>query len=520
MKSNRSRLILVGITMAFAMMSQSASAQDGVLDGSATQKHRFSYEQRIELAKKFLEPIRLKATTDLDSDERKHFFTKHWAVIDPAWTAKFILENPVPQDDNIQERILYDNDALRALMARPAELDESVLLKLLESDEATFMVGHFVTTVIENLPPEKVAFKEKLIAIATKEFGEKQPLSPMYFGSTMKLAKMSSDPKVLERIEDRIAEFYESGDAAKMWKQMKKSPHFRTNREYYQSMCSRFAPESHRGQFGAKSNSLSANDIHVLVHDESIPIELKREKLNQVKEYSFGSQPHEQMPAASALGKVATIDCGLAMKWAELAPDDQVSVWAKLAIAPALARKDPDAARQLVKECYEQIVMLDASSRNQYNYNFSPTLLAARGLRVVEYVDASLLLECIDKTIGTIDSLESSRMNSAKDHIFYTIAAIAHYDRAKAEKLFEKHADDVAIGVSGPFFRALMALHPEQVWDEYQEMPEKDNRGIDFRIYVRNELLPALTKKSEKSFWQHLNSPGLLAIDPIVFSSE
>jgi len=38
-------------------------------------------------------------------------------------------------------------------------------------------------------------------------------------------------------------------------------------------------------------------------------------------------------------------------------------------------------------------------------------------------------------------------------------------------------------------------------------------RGTDYRIYVRNEILPALFAKSDDAFWDALNNSGLLGFD-------
>ena len=508
----------VFVVMAIASSSLLAQESQETLPGLALLKPTFNGEQRIELAKKMLEPIRLKATTDLSSDERKSFFTQHWAEIDPAWTAKFILENPVPQNRSDGSGALYDNTAIRALMARPTEIAEEDLLKLIDFDVYSWMGGHYATVAIEHLPARHTELKEKLIRIAVKEPKDKSTVSPMMFGNQIKLAKLSSDPAVLKSIEDRITEYYESGEAMKAWKMVRKQRHFSDNPGHYQSMFTRFAPESWQDKFGTRSKSSSEFDVHILVHDEFASDESKRERLHQIKKHSFGPQPRDQMEAANSLGMIATIDHQLALKWAEQAPAKHVQVWAKLAIAPSVVRKDPAAARKLIVDCYEQISMLDASARNRYNYNFSPTQLATRGLQIVEYVDPNLLANCIDTTIATITSLESSQMNSAQNHIFHAVAAIAAFDRVKAESIFEKHSEDVPIGISASFFRALLALHPEQIWDELQDMPEKDGRGIDYRISIRNELLPALTKRSDVDFWRQLNWSGFFALDEKIFA--
>ena len=513
-------IVLVVAAIAMAMLSKTALSQEPHSDHGFL-KPGLNYEQRIELAKKLLEPARIKATTDLGSDERKGSFVKHWAEIDPAWTAKFILENPVTQTGPPDEWSLYDHNAIQALMKRPTEIDKSDLLKLIDHDLYRRMAAGYAEIAIDNLPAENAELKEKIIKLGTAAPTKDSPDSPINFGKQIKLAKMSSDPSVLKRFQERIEDFYKSGEALKTWNSMKEQQYFDVNRDYYQSEFTRFAPESYRDKFGGTSDSLSVNDIYTLAYDGPISLESKQEQLHRSKSYSFGDHPYYQVTvAASSLGLVATIDCELALKWAEQAPAESVKILSKLAIAPSLNRKNPAAARQMIKECYDQILTLDDSNQNRYNHFYSPTMIATRGLQVVKFVDPSLLPVCIDKTILTIKPLDSTHSYPSKDQVFHAVAAIASFDRAKAETIFEKHADEVSIGYSASFFRAMLALHPEQVWDELQEMPAKDSNGTDYRSQVIDEIVPALTKKSDEQFWQQLNWSGLFALDPKIFATE
>ena len=507
-------VVLAVTLLSKPVLSQETHPNHGLL------KPGLNYEQRIELAKKLLEPARIKATTDLSSDERKSSFVQHWAEIDPAWTAKFILENPVTQTGSPDEWIPYDAIAIRALMKRPTEIKKSDLLKLFNHDLYGRMAVHYAAIAIDNLPAENTEPKEEIIKLGTSAPTKDSPVYPTNFGSQIKLAKKSSDPTVLKRVEERIDDFYKSGEAMKMWNLVKKEKHFETNREFHQSCFKHFAPEAYREKFGAKLGSFSNSDIYVLVHDDFVTLESKRKQLRQIKTFSFGDQPHDQISGASTLGLIATIDCELALKWAEQAPAEHVKIWSKLAIAPSLNRKNPAAARQMIRECYDQILTLDDSNRNRYNYNSSPTTIATQGLQVVKFVDPSLLPTCIDKTILTIKPLDSTHSFPSKDQVFHAIAAIASFDRVKAETIFEKHADDVSIGYSVSFFRAMLALHPDQVWDELQEMPAKDSSGTNYHTQVLNEIVPALTKKSDEQFWQQLNWSGFFSLDPKIFATE
>ena len=429
---------------------------------------------------------------------------------------KTLLRKPVPPD----EWLLYDDSAIRALLTRPTDIEKSDLLKLIDYEGSRLTSAGYAEIAIDNLPAENTELKEKIIKLGTaappKDYSER----PTNFGIQIKLAKKSSDPAVLKRVEERVNNFYKSGEALNLWNSMKEGEHFKTNREFFQSVFTRFAPEAYREKFGAKPGSFSNNDIYVLVHDEFITLESKRKQLQQIKTFSFGDQLNDHIDAAGRLGLVATVDCDLALKWAEQAPVEHVKIWSKLAIVPSLNKTNPAAARQMIKECYDQILTLDDSNQNRYNYNCSPTLIATRGLQVVGFVDPSLLPVCIDKTILTIKPLDSTHSYPSKDQVFHAVAAIASFDRVKAEAIFDKHADDVSIGYSVSFFRAMLALHPDQVWDELQEMPAKDSNGTDYRSQVIDEIVPALTKKSDEQFWQQLNWSGFFKLDPKIFATE
>ena len=431
-------------------------------------------------------------------------------MIDPAWTAKFIVENPIPQGTSIEGRILYDNNAIRTLMARPTEIEEQHLMALLEENADIFIGASYAVLAIENLPAEKSELKEKIVQLVLQSSDPKMmtPRSPIAFSSRLKVAKFSSDPKVLVKIESEIAEFYESGAAKALWNKWKNQDQFKTNLGYYQRIFTIHAPESMRGEFGGKLDSMTAFNVQMFINDDSIDHEEKVERLSRAEGYNFGKQAHEQLGAVSSLGSVAIVDHQVALKWAESAPSEHLKVWAKLTIAPALAKADREAARRLIADCYDEILELDSSSRNIINYNFSPAMIAARGLPLAASVDPQLLGKCIETTMAAITNLEASNSGSAKEHMFQAIAAIAAYDREKAKTIFEKYEDDVQVSTAAAFFRALVAIRPEQVLDEYREMPTRNSQGTDYRIYVRNELLPILTQETDRGFWNQMNNSG------------
>jgi hypothetical protein len=267
----------------------------------------------------------------------------------------------------------------------------------------------------------------------------------------------------------------------------------------------------------SKSKGINSFQLSNAINDPTMSDLEKKEFLQNAAKFDFGSAPHEYMSAAAQLGGVALFDPQLALKWAEQAPDPGAKIWAWLVIAPAIAKHDQAKANVMVRRCYKQISELDQSSTVMRNYNNPPARLASAGLRLVEMVNPELLDECIAITIELMQPLESSRVGSSKEHLLGSIACIARYDRAKAEQLFEQHADDVPLRNCVGLFRGMMALHPEQVWDEYQKMPESDERGTDWRVYVRTRLVPALVEKDDTKFWDALSpltslNPGALVL--------
>ena len=255
----------------------------------------------------------------------------------------------------------------------------------------------------------------------------------------------------------------------------------------------------------------------MVVSSDEFSLEERRAELEKVEQYDFGKQVYEQMMAANSLGVVALIDLERAQNWADKAPIPPAKIWANLVIAPTLAKSDKRAAVKLIFDCYRQLSEMNSAVDVPSNYNFPPSLLSSLGLRMVNHVDPKLLPKCIHQTVELTKQHFDSNSNSAQTQQFNAIVGVARYDRAKAESMFEEIAHDVQVHAAAGFFRALLALHPDQVLSEYETMPEKDSRGTDYRIYVRNELLPALSAKTNSDFWDALYASNFLTVDKRIF---
>lgn len=100
--------------------------------------------------------------------------------------------------------------------------------------------------------------------------------------------------------------------------------------------------------------------------------------------------------------------------------------------------------------------------------------------------------------------------------MFIAVANIARYDQQTANLLFDEIADEVKLRDSPDFFRALVALNPDQVFGEYKEMPNADERGTDYRIRIRNTIIPALAAKDDVEFWDRLTAQPFFDVHPQV----
>ena len=230
----------------------------------------------------------------------------------------------------------------------------------------------------------------------------------------------------------------------------------------------------------------------------------KRLMLSEVANYDFGKLPHEYMREAAMLQSVAFVDPELALKFSEQTPCNHAKCYAWLAIAPALSLEDPEAAKNLLKKTYELIADLPSGDRVMPNYNFPPPTIAATGLPIVEFVAPEMLPACVRQTAELAGQFSKSYLADAKANLFEVISAIARYDCQLASKMYTANSSEVDLHSAPGFFRAMLALHPELIVEEFELIPETDERKINRQIHVRNAILPALLSKDEQSFWDVL----------------
>ena len=171
----------------------------------------YSYELRVQLAKRLLEPMRQKLIKDPESQERQSNFTGQMAPLDPNWTMKFILDNPLPKDGP-----LFDHNAKIALASRARELDEQDLIRMIESSR--YMRHHYVLSALRSLPDEKEELRSRLVELAMAE----EAFNFQAVSSLIQIAKLSGDPKVKEALQSRTDQYYQSGEATKALNELKK----------------------------------------------------------------------------------------------------------------------------------------------------------------------------------------------------------------------------------------------------------------------------------------------------------
>jgi|GEM_PF-2712656 len=469
---------------------------------------QFNAAQRLELARQIIEPLRQAAMADPMSDVRTRVFTQHMAAIDPVWTAKYLLDNPLPDTGR-----LYDNSALLQLAARPELIDEEVLFQLLER-EKYFTFHQYIATALKNLPADRTELRNRLIQLGQRPPSKQASL--FYSMSYMlEIASLSGDPTALENVQKQIDEFYESGDAETFLSDLEKQPRVDAGyRNHVSALLYKYAPVSHRGKF----DEPSVGTLFSFIRDNTLTRDQKLAFLHQIADPDFGETPYEHMTSAGAMGLVALYDLDLAMKWANQLPLPVAVVLARLAIAPTIARDDPAKARVLIRDCYFRLSNMKSTNKFQSD-TFPAAAIANSGLPVVAFVDSSLLDECIDRTIDATNPLKTSMSSDAKKHRFHVVAMVARYDRAKAQKLFDEIQDEVSLHDSADFFRALVALHPDQVLEEYRSLPPPDKNGTDWKIHVRNAILPALTTTDDTQFQDALTQQHYLTLDPSIFEA-
>ncbi len=347
-------LTLQDITLAF---------QDEVGDGRFEDRApNYNAEQRLELARKLIEPVRQEALADATSKARLYFLTKHMAPIDPVWTANFILEHQTPND------MLYDYEAVYYLAGHPDRLPDDLLVRLLEHQHDSYF-PKYCLLAIRALSAGKADLQRRILELAKRPC-KLDPGSIISFVDLTELANRSGDQPFIEQAKQQIEEYFTSGLMKSLLDEQKKPTPGESdaNTQIFRSMLYRFAPEEYRAELA----DVSQPPLWMVFYDETRTDEDRLSELRGMGDLRFPRDSFYLMATAGNLGFVAPLDCGLALKWADEAPRPIAKIWAKLNIAPALARKDPVAGKKLIQECYEQLGKVDGSDRNNESYNFPP----------------------------------------------------------------------------------------------------------------------------------------------------
>ncbi|MCA9127771.1 MAG: hypothetical protein KDB22_11825 [Planctomycetales bacterium] len=454
-----------------------------------------TYETRVALVRGMLEPSRAKAEEDATEVRQKYpNFLQFYADIDPAWTAQFILENPNPNKE-----VLYDNNAIMALMKHASELPRNTVRQLIEA--AMFMRASAALTAIESLPEDRADLRSQIITWGLASGGDGSgEVHPIMFESLHELAKHSKDVKVQQRVRKQIAEYFDSGKHSEFLKSV--DTH---NRAAYLAILMPFAGEGVEG-FETDFQDLDAHLLGTtILRNDQLSDDGKRSKLAQAKRYNFGAQTYERIMGASQLGLVAQLDIELALKWADQAPDEMTRIWAKLTIVPAIAKLDPQAARKLAKECYEEMKVISSKNSNELiQLAASPACVAGLGLFIVQPTCPEQVDQCVEITISVAKNL---RTKTQPQFYYSAIAAVAPFAPQKAREMYLEIAMDVQIGYAGDFLKAVLAVEPEAFLEIVQTLPDQDRNGNSVVTRVHNAIIPALLTKEQAAFNAALASP-------------
>lgn len=493
--------LVLGLTWAWNILVPPAVAQ--------TSQAGTPYEKRIELVRKMLEPIRSEAEEDASELRQRHpSFLQFYADIDPVWAANFILENPNPN-----KQILYDNNAIMALMKHASELSPDTIRRLI--DAAQYMRATAALNAIKSLPENQFDLRNQIVAwgLASDDEGNGQ-VYPTMFAALHELAELSNDAKAQQRVREQVAAYFHSGKHLELLKAIEPQ-----NRAAYFAMLKPFAPKGIEG-LDTKSETADAYLLaSTILRNDQLSDDEKRTKLAQVKSYSFGTQPHERMSAASQLGMVALLDWKLALKWAGEAPDAASRIWAKLTIAPAMAKDDSQAAAKLVKDCYEELSSSSSKSATELlQFSTPPAGLAAMGLFIVNSTCPEQIDNCVEVTVSLAKEFRTKTM---PQFYYCAIAAIAPFSPQKAREMYLPSSMDVPVGNAGEFLKVVLAVEPESFLSIVETMPPQDRSGNAVAIRVHSSVIPALLLKEQAEYNAALANPNsFLQIPDGVLSSN
>lgn len=464
------------------------------------------FEARVDLARQMLEPVRESVLAGEKSRQIIPAFLQQYALIDPLWTANYILENPPPDDG-----VLYDHNAIREIMSRATDIPEDVLFQLLKG--ASFMRADYAVLALKNIPEQHTELRERIIATGLDRSDDEFGVNPMEFESLLKLAGYSQDATLKQEVQRKIDDFYESGKAQKLKQSLEPGT---SNTSFYDALLKRFAPGAVAAPMDTGAGSVW-NISQEIIRNDRLSDEEKRKRLRAIKSFSYGTQPYELASAASLLGSVALLDTELAIKWADEAPQKVLEVWAKLLIAPSVAKHDRGQATAMVRQAYDDLLEIDPDVPNFFYYNYSPLIIASRGLHLVEVTDAALMNECVVKTRQLADRFLT---HNTRGQYYIAIVGIAPYAPDEARAMFDEISAEVSIADAQNFFRALLAVRPDEVWEEYQQMPVKDRGSNDVRSMVLGAIVPALAQENPRDFWSKLGQQLSLDVDAAILAND
>ena len=467
------------------------------------QQPPMSFEKRIELAKKLIAEDRAAAIAAPSNSERTTIFTVTNALIEPKWTADFILDNPIKG----QAEAAYENTTIINLLNHPEELTEEQILQLV--DFYPFLSSNYIYTALENLPddPKHDALKKKLVQKAIDAIKKTPPVGHIFGISIPSYSTyLPEDPEFEQGVKKKIHEFFVSGEAEKTWNSVSKG---QGADAYHIARLKKMAPDGFDLSFLGKqgSNSIAHGfELMQVLQDQSLSEEEKSNWLATKHKVVFGTEPHEAKASATSIGLVAKFDMDKALAWSETAKSPVVKIFAQLSIAPVLARKDKPAAIELVRKCYDNCANLDprtpANRGDLVLLNTWPIEIATTGLRIAKHIDTDLLDECVKTTFDMI-KIEMERTQGYAGQFNRVLAVIARYDRKGAKAIFDKQTE-VQLGYASEFFVALVAIDPDSVWEEYETLPQDTEDPIKPRFRTRQAIVEALVQRDEDDFWAKL----------------
>lgn len=487
------RLVQTGLPaiLFFGILIASAQAQDREVG--------MPYEQRIQLAHQLMDPIRDQFVKAKTSRQQFPGFLAAYAKLDPEWTARYITEHPLPTDGPY-----YDYIAIQTLAGKARSLPADDLLKLISN--VHYMRSNVAMAALKSVQSENKNLRKRIIEAGLASIANDQPVSPMAFGSRLELARLADNPNVLSEVKTQIAEFYNSGQAEKYRTQAAAS----RQQAFVDALLDRFDPSLDQKALQHPTESDSYGIEHLILDNMSLSDADKLTRIRALTNYSFASQQHEILTAASLLGRIALLDTKLALQWAEEAPDAASKCWARLVIAPAVFQVDAERGTHLIRDTYQQLGALSLIDNQQAaRLAIPPQTVACNGLFIVDALKPELVQECLTTAIALNDRFAGSVAESLR---FPAIAAIGRFNPKAARAMYFDNAHDVSIGAAGEFFRALLTIEPQSFFDEYRSLPPEGPDGINWQRQVRTAVLPALVKKSQDQFWYELGKSPLLLI--------